>query len=797
MQTRSNMNVNRRESKSDLKVMGYLPLVSSLILNILPVVIILGLLIFVDKARHLILYQFNDIDPFYTTFLIFIYTGVCCVFFFDKYKDHRELVKYIPIKLIKHSTIVLLLPLILWLLLLVVNNPKNHIYSIAITIILLLFLISIFYKKHNHNFGFSLKKDLHVLALKPTFQKFPFFLVVIIFVSLLFNILKFSDHAIYLWMREVFDFERSGQMSGLDHVWNFILILACILLYYKWDSKNRLFVKLKILLLIFLVLFSISLLRIGSIPPLDLVLLYFIVLRMVAASIPVLYSIFNGLMKKLSSIDVKSISDFIIKLKSVVSSSSIKGSVKSISVPGMSELKNVTGSVSREIGNELTTIWSQILYSKSFNLVMLAIGLLFCFIAVDKAVISNISPEIRENNYLSRFEFEPVPIKDTMITMTQELARRLSEEDEKLEPIYIVLGQGGGSRAGCVYFNAIGQLDNIGFGKILAMITVSGSSTGAGYFLNLKKNNIEYSSLDLDEMSIGLYNKDYITAPLFKLLFTDYFTKMFKALEDRNSSLLGLELKSYEDLKKGESIFDDSWSSVYRKADELPIFIPVSYNVSMAMKAVSSPYSYNLTDRSLTYSIQDELFKSGESLTIGQSIALSEMFPVISASAVVNKHNYFDGGIYDNTPFEVGHDFYKLVKIFRDTLAPQRRIFVISVENGDFDAVSQIYTDQFSNVSSSASRSIFISNPNTHMHELSKDLALNIKDTLLRIRAYNPKIVDDIKIKKSGFNWNFIKIGIDSNSVVMSRYMTKDDIKLVDKLVTNRISTIKPLMTPN
>lgn len=365
------------------------------------------------------------------------------------------------------------------------------------------------------------------------------------------------------------------------------------------------------------------------------------------------------------------------------------------------------------------------------------------------------------------------------------------------QPIILVLGQGGGSRAGATMFNALSRLhldpvSNMGR-NILAIISISGSSNGAGFYLGIRRNG---SSLLNDlgnvlENTKSLYRQDYVTGSLYKMLFTDpVFTtitslrKLFYKRVNRNDYLIDLEnehlvsllIKSgSQDSNFKKSIIREPWLDVYwgENSSELPLFFPVTYNVSQAKVALSSPVKLDMNDPFI-YSISDSLFNSGRDLIMGESIALSEMFPFISASAGIRccdnsdlVDNYMDGGVYDNVAFEVGKKVYRFVAELRDSVSPGRPIVLLSVQNGALDAVPEEQYSDVGSVMTSATNSIFISNVKSHQYELRQELKTNHLDTLLILKSYSRS---------------------EDSSIVMSRFLTSREIEDIDRRVKSDLS---------
>lgn len=391
------------------------------------------------------------------------------------------------------------------------------------------------------------------------------------------------------------------------------------------------------------------------------------------------------------------------------------------------------------------------------------------------------------------------------------IVERITADTSK-GPIILVLGQGGGSRAGATMFNALSGLDEAEYGKnIFAIISVSGSSNGVGFYLNTKlngakkdsiiqirKNKTEKDSIVISPTQI-LYHYDYVTASLFKMLYTDFVfsefpqLKIFKNRKNRNEQLMAAEVERSKMIteKNTTSVLEATWSKQYPDtgAGRLPLFFPVSYNVSRGSKVVSSPYAFNITVNSprTYYSLYDSLGKTGKELTLGQSIALSEMFPFISASATIKTgpcayENFMDGGVYDNIAYEVAHDIYNAVSKARDTLSPQRPLVIIAVQNGEIytDPKFRFKTDANA-VLTSALNSIFKTNVISHEENLQKDL--KGRDKLLHVYSFKKRLINNAPCCQE-----------KDSTVVMSRFLTRDEIDKIDYNVKAGVKQVTDIL---
>jgi outer membrane protein OmpA-like peptidoglycan-associated protein len=384
--------------------------------------------------------------------------------------------------------------------------------------------------------------------------------------------------------------------------------------------------------------------------------------------------------------------------------------------------------------------------------------------------------------------------------MEQYIANWISERKNSNEPIVIIAGQGGGSRAGCAFFSAMSILDTMKYinNNILAMTTISGSSAGAGFYLATKHKKQNF--LENEDILQKLYTKDYVSSLLFKLLISDPFIGMLPTSwvekfkwSGRNSSLLDLESKTIKEALNltlnDSTILEQGWSKVYDKNEaNLPLFLPASYNINYGLKALSSPYPFKEKIGHHFYAILDSLAKQKKEITIGESILLSQMFPLINANALVDTSMYIDGGVYDNYGFETLLDLYDLVSKIRYEVAPKKAILIIPILNSavDLKEYKMEYKHPLMNTINAASKTIFTSYPNQNLTLLNNKLDRN-GDHIEMLDVF-PKIAqkgDDLKGSKP--QKSFFTYQPDSTKIMMSRYLSQNEIKKLHSLAKSEI----------
>ncbi len=402
-----------------------------------------------------------------------------------------------------------------------------------------------------------------------------------------------------------------------------------------------------------------------------------------------------------------------------------------------------------------------------------------------------------KSSYESQYSFALTKLQSNtsnQVTLSDSFRKWITNRKNNGKPIIIISGQGGGSRAGCSMYASLAKLDTIDYIKdnILAITTISGSSNGALFYLASKYLN-KFPNNNLESNALNLYNNDYVTKSMYKMLFTDrYLYQRFIPTKfiNRNDNLIDLESAAFsktiannnlEILKKMQ------WSDWYKDDHAtLPIFLPISYNISLGKPSISSPYKNDIHSNFDYHSILDSLkSKNNGIITISQSVSLSQMFPFISASATVGGDNYMDGGVYDNFAFESLEALYQTANKLRNEIDTSKKIIIISVENGKIDHEYQSTTSQLQSLISSVTKSIFHTNPIRHLSNLLSELSS--KDTLINLKIY-PDIKENPEIKSTNLQ-DVFKIKTDKSYVVMSRYLTKSEVDTIIKLTDQRIKT--------
>ncbi|MBK8373166.1 MAG: hypothetical protein IPL20_17865 [Saprospiraceae bacterium] len=99
------------------------------------------------------------------------------------------------------------------------------------------------------------------------------------------------------------------------------------------------------------------------------------------------------------------------------------------------------------------------------------------------------------------------------------------------------------------------------------------------------------------------------------------------------------------------------------------------------------------------------------------------------------------------------------------------------MENGRIEASEEVITSQLKAVINSVTNSIFTSNPLIHLHEI--EGTKSSIDSIVRLQLYKPT---SEKKKTHFLNLpKYFRISADTSSVVMSRYLTRNEISFIIK----------------
>jgi hypothetical protein len=262
--------------------------------------------------------------------------------------------------------------------------------------------------------------------------------------------------------------------------------------------------------------------------------------------------------------------------------------------------------------------------------------------------------------------------------------------------VYLISGQGGGSRAAAWFFMNMSELDSKDsnfFKKVFSISTVSGSSTGANMFLASRFKGFRLSGNNIKEKVTGLYGRNYMSSCFFGVMLGDFIESIFDAGDefprDRNYHLQKEELAAFEQTfdTTANDFFENDFMWQYTIPDQhWPLFFLNTTVVNFGTRAVFSPVKMN--DFSIARDLYLEFKKStcndGDNIPLVTCVNQSQAFPILSA------YNYMDcigrlgdGGISENSGCATTLEIYKQLRRYCDSNNLSNVKFVcLNITNG-------------------------------------------------------------------------------------------------------------------
>ena len=313
--------------------------------------------------------------------------------------------------------------------------------------------------------------------------------------------------------------------------------------------------------------------------------------------------------------------------------------------------------------------------------------------------------------------------------------RRNKSENKDSLNLYLVSGQGGGSRAGTWFLANMYKLDSDipdFYDNLFAISTVSGSSSGAQMFLASKEIDTLRKYNDEDHTIIKkIYKKNYLSSALYGMFIGD-FIESFIGGEDRNYYFQKEEIDAFKEAIKIthekefnkdtilnnniENFFNMDFMSNYKRRPYLmPLFFINSTIIENGKKVVFSPIKLNepiLNKKGnkkrippLTY-YEDAygIFRScqwgkNKGLPLSACVNASQSFPLINAYGYLHGVGRLaDGGIFENSGTSTTSEIYLALKEIIKTNKEYKNIKIklITILNGKIDDEKSIYFERAS-----------------------------------------------------------------------------------------------------
>lgn len=256
-------------------------------------------------------------------------------------------------------------------------------------------------------------------------------------------------------------------------------------------------------------------------------------------------------------------------------------------------------------------------------------------------------------------------------------------------PVWLIAGEGGGSRAGYWFTRsmlAIDSINNYHFkDQVYAMSTVSGSSVGGAALLafwdRFSNRDKEQKDTVSSQLAERVFKNNYLSSAIFSILIRDFIKQLFPfrplvGQEDRNywlqqeeaffieKALQNKSLKARDYLKEPQlpskksgayALYEPFLGYYYDSTGQfnydLPLFIPNATVVQRGKRALVSPVKFRdfqfIDAMDINQFILDHY--DAQALSLGEACNLSELFPFFSATAVLGDSIAIgDGGYFEN-----------------------------------------------------------------------------------------------------------------------------------------------------
>ena len=331
-----------------------------------------------------------------------------------------------------------------------------------------------------------------------------------------------------------------------------------------------------------------------------------------------------------------------------------------------------------------------------------------------------------------------------------------NNQKDSVFTVYLVSGQGGGSRAGAWFLMNMLYMDakNASFyDHVFSISTVSGSSSGAnmyyamhqlGTVVNPNRQQYDETTKKTDSITYNkiknftknIYNRNYLNSGIFGLILNDFSVdaltnSFFNERKDRNYTLQKEELKAFEesyfrlyptgmqqeknDSKKRSMIndslakiktirnyFEGDFLSIYKNNFSNPLFFLNTTIIDDGTKGIFSPVK-------MGFSMFRDLYGDYRMCNASDNYALpmvacvnqSQAFPMMNAYSYLHGSGRLgDGGMYENSGTETTLEIYKTLRKYCDEKKIKVEFVLLNLmnskingrQNNDFSKASYLNT---------------------------------------------------------------------------------------------------------
>ncbi len=311
------------------------------------------------------------------------------------------------------------------------------------------------------------------------------------------------------------------------------------------------------------------------------------------------------------------------------------------------------------------------------------------------------------------------------MTMSDYIDRWLSDRSAEIEaryaadslpyPIFVVAGEGGGSRAAYWTNLVLSTLEDQSRGAFsrhcFGITAASGSSFGSAAFLahlSERSGQESYRPIVDETYHRSTFERNYLSTSLAMFLGADFwrtvlpFTYYIGSRNDRAVALerewsLGVERALQQDttltLAAGKGRFQQPFRSFWyddsgRVNTGLPLFIPNTTSVLKGTRGIVSPVRFDTAIQHNAIDLQASL-DGNEDLSMATATLLSARFPLVNpAGQLKDRDQFVDGGYYDNlggtTAYELIGSLRRHLATRPDSLRRRLAIHLLLIFNNDY-----------------------------------------------------------------------------------------------------------------
>ncbi|KMQ61372.1 hypothetical protein ACM46_15190 [Chryseobacterium angstadtii] len=289
--------------------------------------------------------------------------------------------------------------------------------------------------------------------------------------------------------------------------------------------------------------------------------------------------------------------------------------------------------------------------------------------------------------------------------------------------VFLVSGQGGGSRAAYWFMSNMFELDSHRkdfYKNLYSISTVSGSSSGAQMFL-ASKEHYRLSEKAKRDVARNIYTRNYLSGALYGLLIGDFFETiagLFGMQErDRNFYFQMEEQKAFLEAHKKVKVWSAKDSVKYffsrdymyyynRKKSKynIPLFFLNSAIVENGKKAVFSPVQLNapidivnngISNDYALFTLYEDAYgiyrkcdwSANKEIPMSACVNASQSFPLINAYSFLHGVGRLtDGGFFENSGTSTTQEIYTALKKYVNENKLPVKFTMINILNSKTDS---------------------------------------------------------------------------------------------------------------